>query len=305
MPGDHSVSERLSPGRRPRLQGDLALLLVAIIWGSAFVAQRIVAPYSSIFIFNGLRFLVGALFLIPFAWLTSRQTQSKSRLKIQTLPGVVVAGCLLLCGASLQQAGLRYTTAANAGFITGLYVVLIPVILALFWRQTPRPAIWIAAIMAAVGLFMLSTGGSIAFRYGDLLELAGALFWALHVIWIGRLVHRMDILHLAIGQYLVCGLISLLLGLVLEPQLSQEIAGATWAILYTGILSVGIGYTLQAAGQRVAPPADAAIILSCEAIFAALFGWLFLAEALNPTQLIGCGIMLMGMLLAQINTLHR
>jgi drug/metabolite transporter (DMT)-like permease len=305
MAGENSMSEIGSPARRTRLQADLSLLLVAIIWGSAFVAQRIVAPHSSIFIFNGLRFLLGALVLIPFAWRKGQRSTAAPGLNRQTSPSVLLAGCLLLCGASLQQAGLRYTTAANAGFITGLYVVLIPIILALFWRQAPRPAIWIAAIMAAAGLYLLSTGGSLALRIGDLLELAGALFWALHVIWIGRLVHRVDIFHLAIGQYLVCGLVSLLLGLVLEPQLSQEIGGAAWAILYTGILSVGIGYTLQAAGQRVAPPADAAIILSCEAVFAALFGWLFLAEALNPTQLIGCGIMLTGMLLAQINTLHR
>jgi len=295
----------LGQGHRQRLRADLALLLTSIIWGSAFVVQRVVAPHSSVFLFNGLRFLVGALVLAPLAWLAFRRPHPLPGLNRQTVPGVLIAGFLLLCGATLQQAGLRYTTAANAGFITGLYVVLIPILQALFWRQAPRPVIWLAALLAAAGLFLLSTGGSLRLKIGDLLELAGAMFWALHVIWIGRLVHKIELLQLAMGQFLVCGLASSLIGLIVEPELSGEVAGAVWAILYTGILSVGIGYTLQAAGQRVAPPADAALILSCEAVFAALFGWRFLGEALSLIQVTGCGIMLVGILLAQADAFHK
>ena len=295
----------LGQGHRQRLRADLALLLTAIIWGSAFVVQRVVAPQSSVFLFNGLRFLVGALVLAPLAWLAFRRSHPLPGLNQQTAPGVLIAGFLLLCGATLQQAGLRYTTAANAGFITGLYVVLIPILQALFWQQAPRPVIWLAACLAAAGLFLLSTGGSLILKIGDLLELAGAVFWALHVIWIGRLVHKMELLQLALGQFLVCGLTSSLIGLAVEPKLSGEVTGAVWAILYTGILSVGIGYTLQAAGQRVAPPADAALILSCEAVFAALFGWRFLGEALSLIQVTGCGIMLVGILLAQADAFHK
>jgi drug/metabolite transporter (DMT)-like permease len=209
----------------------------------------------------------------------------------------------MAAAAALQQAGLQYTTAGNAGFITGLYVVLIPIFLALFWRQRLRRTIWLAALLAVTGLYLLSTGGELRLNRGDLLELAGAVLWALHVIFTGRLVQRLDVLHFAVGQYLACGLASLALGLVFEAKALPALVEYSWAIAYAGLISVGLGYTLQAVGQRIAPPADAAIILSLEAVFAALAGWIFLGELLTPPQLLGCGIMLAGMLLAQAGTL--
>lgn len=304
MPEKPDQSAQVDSNRRPRLQADLALLLVAIIWGSAFVAQRAVAAKSSIFLFNGLRFLLGAIVLLPFIWISARRNSSLTGINRKTMPGVLLAGLLLLCGATFQQAGLRYTTAANAGFITGLYVVMIPILQALIWHQVPRPAIWVAALLAVLGLYLLSTGGRLALQIGDVLELVGAIFWALHVIWIGQWVGKIHFMQLALGQYLVCGLLSMLIGLILETNLSGQVSGAAWAIIYTGIFSVGIGYTLQVAGQRVAPPADTAILLSSEAIFAALFGWRILGEALDPLQLIGCGVMLVGMLLAQVDSIR-
>jgi drug/metabolite transporter (DMT)-like permease len=294
------MPEQLSIHPQPRrLQADLVLLSVAIIWGSAFVVQRIVARSSSVFLFNGLRFLLAGLVLLPFLWIGQRKRSAALRSNHPTWPGIVLAGLLLTAGAAFQQAGLRYTTAGNAGFITGLYVVLIPLILAVILKQSVRPTIWLAAFLATLGLFLLSTGGQLQFKIGDLLELAGTIFWALHVIWIGHLVSLMGGLQIAVGQYFVCGLASIGLGLLIEPAQAQGVLGAGWAILYTGIVSVGLGYTMQIYGQKVAPPADAAILLSMEAVFAALFGWLFLSEALNAIQLIGCGVMLAGMLLAQ------
>lgn len=298
---------------RQRIRADLMLLSVSVIWGSAFVAQRVVAASTSVFLFNGFRFLLGALILLPFAWWGTRRNSAKTPRKTWSalvssrtaLGGIIIAGLLIAGGATLQQAGLRFTTAGNAGFITGLYVVLIPIIQALILRQPIQPAIWLAAILAAIGLFLLSTGGQFRINLGDALELAGAAFWAIHMIWIGRMVARVPLLHLAIGQYLVCGLLSVLLGLILEAGVLPGLQDAGWAILYTGILSVGLGYTLQAAGQRVAPPSDAAIILSSEAIFAALFGWWLLNEQLSAIQLFGCGVMLSGMLLAQADSLRR
>ena len=287
------------------LQADLLLLSVAIIWGSAFVVQRMVASSSSVFLFNGLRFLLAGLILLPFVWIDRRKNLASLHPGRSTWPGVALAGLLLTAGAALQQAGLRYTTAGNAGFITGLYVVLIPLIQAIIFKRAMRPTIWIAALLATVGLFLLSTGGQLSFKGGDLLELAGAIFWALHVIWIGYLVTLMGGLQIAVGQYLVCGLASVGLSLLIEPAQAQGILGAGWAILYTGIISVGLGYTLQIYGQKVAPPADAAILLSMEAVFAALFGWLFLYEALNAIQLVGCGVMLAGMLLAQAGVITK
>jgi drug/metabolite transporter (DMT)-like permease len=217
----------------------------------------------------------------------------------RSLPGVILVGLLLFTGAALQQAGLKYTTAGNAGFITGLYVVIIPLFLALFWRQRLRWITWLGASLAVIGLFLLSTGGQLNLNRGDALELAGAVFWALHVIFTGRLVQRLDVLHFAVGQYLVCGLVSLAFGFIFEAQTLSALANYGWAIAYAGLISVGLGYTLQAVGQRVAPPADAAIILSLEAVFAALAGWIFLGEILGPVQLLGCAVMLAGMLLAQ------
>lgn len=291
----------MSSSRR-RLQADLALLLVAIIWGSAFVAQRLAAGEIGVYLFNGLRFLLAAVVLAPLAKsriLTGAAGAGLPGLNRANLPGVALAGAVMVAGAALQQAGLKTTTAGNAGFITGLYVVLIPIMMSVFWRRRPRPVIWAAALLATLGMYLLSAAGQLQINPGDGLELVGSLFWALHVIIVSAMVQRMDVIHFAAGQYLVCGLINLALAFGFEPVSLAVITANTWMILYTGLLSVGVGYTLQAIAQRVAPPADAAILLSGESVFAALSGWIILGEGLTPLQLTGCGIMLAGMLLAQ------
>ncbi len=288
---------------KKRLQADLILLLVAIVWGSAFAAQRVAAQHMGAYLFNGLRFLVGALVLLPLGLrrrsIIQQDGANSTLADSNVLPGMILAGLLLFGGTSLQQLGLSYTTAGNAGFITGLYVVLIPLILAVGWRKPPRPPVWAAAGMAAAGLFLLSTGGSFSLAIGDAFELAGAFLWAFHVLLIGWLAQRADILRLAVVQYTVCGALSLGVALTLEGSALIGLSSAWWTVVYTGVLSIGLGYTLQVVGQRVAPPADAAILLSLEAVFAALAGWLFLGERLSAVQLLGCGLMLAGMMLAQ------
>ena len=166
----------LSPSAQPeeRLRADLLLLLTAVIWGTAFVAQRTAAQSTSVFLFNGMRFLLGALVLLPLAWRNGDIT-NPAILQRRSLLGILVAGLLIFTAGTFQQMGLRYTTAGNAGFISGLYVVLIPVILAISGKQRQRPAIWIAVLLATVGLFLLSTGGQLRLKLGDSLELAGAL----------------------------------------------------------------------------------------------------------------------------------
>jgi drug/metabolite transporter (DMT)-like permease len=283
--------------RQERIKADLILLLVAIVWGSAFVAQRVAALNLGVYWFNGLRFLTGALILLPFA---RNQKDDPPGFSLRHLLGISLAGVFLFSGTSFQQAGLRFTTAGNAGFITGLYVVIIPLILALGFKRRPRRHTWVAAIMAALGLFLLSTGGQLKLNPGDALELGGALMWALHVIWIGYLVRWVGVLPLAIGQYLVCGLLSLGVALATEAINLQQLYSSGWTVAYTGVLSIGLGYTLQAVAQKIAPATDAAIILSTEAAFAALFGWLTLGESLTALQLAGCALMLGGMILAQI-----
>lgn len=284
--------------RGERIQADLLLLLVAVIWGSAFVAQRVAAQRIGVHYFNGLRFLLAAIFLLLPAW---------SRLAIwvrapdRALGGIVLAGLFLFGGTTLQQWGLRYTTAGNAGFITGLYVVFIPLILAFGWRQRLKRTTWGAAICSAIGLYLLSTEGKFIINRGDALVLVGALIWACHVILIGRLVRRIEVLPLAIGQYTVTGMLSLGMSLGFESGTSRSLGDLWWTVAYTGILSVGLGYTLQAVGQKVAPPTDAAILLSSEAVFAALSGWLILDERLSAWQLAGCTMIFVGIILAQIN----
>jgi len=284
---------------RRRLQADLTLLLVAAIWGSAFVAQRVAAQQMGAYLFNGLRFILAVLVLLPLARTNASREQGISS---RDWLAVALAGVLLFLGATLQQLGLRYTTAGNAGFITGLYVVIIPIVLAAGGRQRPRRPVWAASLLAASGLFLLSTGGRFRLAPGDALELVGACMWALHVIWIGRLVQRLPILPLAIGQNLACGLLSLGASALIENNTLPMIVSAWAPLVYTGLLSIGVGYTLQASAQRLAPPADAAIILSLEAVFAALGGWLWLDERLTALQLLGCALMLGGMLLAQIRS---
>ena len=294
-----------------RLRADLMLVLVALIWGSAFVAQRLAAGDVGVFLFNGTRFLLAAIVLAPLAWsYTFNQKIVGGEQAIEPLSRgnfrwAALAGLLLVGGAALQQAGMIYTTAGNAGFITGLYVLFIPLFLALIFRQRPRPVIWMAASLAVAGLFLLSTGGKMTVNWGDILELLGAVFWALHVIVTGRVVRRLNVLQFAVGQYVVCGMINLAIGLMLEGWRFPALLGGWWLVAYTGLLSVGLGYTLQAVAQREAPPADAAIILSMEAAVAAAAGWIFLSEVLAPVQILGCVVMMAGMLLVQLDGLRE
>jgi drug/metabolite transporter (DMT)-like permease len=284
-----------------RLRADLILLLVAVIWGSAFVAQRIAAMHMDIYLYNGTRFLIGALVLLPFARYGGQTSSPPARTTYQTWWGIALAGGLLFGGAAFQGLGLRYTSAANAGFITGLYVVLVPLLLAIGWRQIPGQRVVIAACLAATGLLLLSTGGSFRLAPGDGMEFIGAILWALHVILIGFLVKQTQVLHIAIGQYLVCAALSLGVAFSqVTPDSWERFASVWWTVIYTGVFSIGIGYTLQVVGQRDAPPADASILLSMEAVFAALFGWLLLDERLLPVQLVGCLLMILAMVLAQV-----
>jgi drug/metabolite transporter (DMT)-like permease len=307
QPGFNSDRVRKMMYKR-RVWADLALLLVAFIWGVSFVIQRLAAAEMQAYVFNGVRFLLGALVILPLALIRARGGPGTEEpgwkitgfIPRRYLPGVVLAGLLLASGSAFQQVGLIYTTASNAGFITGLYVVLVPIFLSFGGRRrVPRLTIWIAAFLSAVGLYFLSTGGLLQFNRGDLLVMLSAAFWACHVILIDWMVQRVELMQFAAGQYIVCGLVSLCLGLYLDPEALKPVVSNWWLLAYMGIISVGVGYTLQAAGQRVAPPADTAIILSMEAVFAALGGWLFLGERLAPLQILGCGIILLGMLLAQ------
>jgi drug/metabolite transporter (DMT)-like permease len=277
-----------------RWKSDLLLLFVAAIWGSGFVAQRLAAASLGTFYFNAGRFLLAAVLLLPL-------TRLKWRGERRLIPWMMLAGCLLFAAAGLQQAGLKTTSIGNASFITGLYVVLVPVFVFFIWR---RKISWIslaATLIAAFGVGLLSLQGEFRLAPGDLLELFGALLWALHVILVGRLADQgIDFVWFAVVQFSVCGLLSLLLAVGLDPQGAAAFSVTWQAVLYSALVPIGLGFTLQAVGQKGAPAVDAAIILSMEAVFGTLFGYLFLNELLSPRQLVGCVLILAAMLITQL-----
>lgn len=270
------------------------------------MAQRVAATSINIYLFNAARYLIGGVILIPLFWWRKSQNQQRLQISWQNWLGIFLAGVLLFTGATLQQIGMQTTKAANAGFITGMYVILVPLLLALLWRQPPGRNVWLAAIIASIGLILLSTGGSVSFVIGDVYELGGAFLWAFHLILISLLVSRAPVIAISIIQNLVCAGLS---GLVFVFQGEwHSLAGldeAWWTILYTGVVSIGIGYTLQIVGQRHAPASHAAIILSSEAVFAAFFGWILLGETLTLIQILGCLLIIAGILLSQIRWLHQ
>ena len=292
--------------REGTIKADFLLLLTAMIWGFAFVAQRVGMDYIGPFTYNSIRFAIGSLSLLPLIiLLQKRQPAASSEQKPQStkktiLFGGILAGGTLFIGASLQQAGMVYTTAGKAGFITGLYVVIVP-LLGLFWRQRPRIGTWMGAILAAIGLYFLSINEEFSISLGDLLVLLSAFFWAAHVLLIGWLAPRTNSLKLASAQFAICALLSFLTALAIETITIASIWQAIIPILYGGIGSVGIAYTLQVIAQRDAHPAHSAIILSLEGLFAAIGGWLLLGELLSMRSLLGCALMLAGMLFSELS----
>ncbi|HWP98235.1 MAG TPA: DMT family transporter [Syntrophomonadaceae bacterium] len=285
------------------IKSNLLLLLAAAIWGFAFVAQRVGMEHVGPFTFNGVRFLLGSLSLIPLIFYFRDETQSpRMGVKNAALPGLL-AGTVLFIGASLQQIGLVYTTAGKAAFVTCLYIVLVPVI-GIFLRQSVDRGTWLGCMLAVVGLYFLCIKESSAIQFGDMLELIGALFWSFHILIIGHFSRKVDVLKLSCFQFLTCSILSLIVATITETIVINNLLAAAVPILYGGFCSVGIAYTLQVVGQKHAPPAHAAIILSMETVFAVIGGFLLLGEKLVGQEIIGCALMLSGMLVSQLHNLR-
>ena len=280
-------------------QADLLLLLVALIWGFGFVAQRVGMDHLGPYTFNGIRFLLGGLCLLPLALGRSSAPMVPKAQRVPLIRAGLLAGGVLFVAATLQQVGIQYTTAGKAGFITGLYVVLVPMI-GLLLRERTNGGTWIGAVVAVVGLYLLSVTENFRIESGDLLVLIGAVFWAGHVLALSYFSPRTVPVRLAMIQFFVCGVLSLLAGAYLETITLTAIVEAAVPIFYGGVCSVGAGYTLQVVVQRKAHPSHAAILLSLESPFAALGGWLLLDEMLLGRALLGCLLMLAGMLVSQL-----
>lgn len=281
---------------------DFFLLLAALIWGFAFVAQRIGSQYIGAFAFNGIRFALGGLSILPVLLLSTRKNlaveDKKKHFKSAVIFGLL-AGTALFLGCGLQQIGIAETTAGKAAFITGLYIVLVP-IAGIFMRHTSGIKVWISAGIAFIGLYLLSIQEGFAISRGDLFELIGAFVWTAHILLIDRFAKKVDAIYLSFFQFITCAILSMITALIFESLRIEQIVQAAIPILYGGIFSVGVAYTLQVVGQKHARPSHAALILSLEAAFASIGGMLLLNEQLNLREAVGCVLMFAGMLFSQI-----
>ncbi len=306
-----------------RYKSEALLLLTACIWGFAFVAQRKGMDHIGPYTYNGIRFAIGSLSLIPLI-LHLDKVNNRKKLEgnyLQTIIFSCIAGVILFLGASFQQVGLLYTEAGKAGFITGLYVVIVPFIALVFGRKIDAKVLT-GAVIAVFGLYFLSITGesNIAgdeifelirsgninsenikkfVNYGDLLVLICAFFFALHVVLIGWLSNKADPLKISALQFAICSILSMGYALHTETIEMAGIINAAVPILYGGLFSVGVAYTLQVVAQKGADPSKAAIILSLESVFAVIGGIIFLGEYIGGRGFFGCGLMLLGILLAQ------
>ncbi len=284
------------------MKSRLALLLAAIIWGFGFVAQRQGMEYIAPFPFNAARFALGGLALLPVVVALRGSALALGRGAARRTLGLggATTGVVLFVAASLQQIGIVHTTAGKAGFITGLYVIIVP-ILGLLLGQRTGLVTWAGAVSAVIGLYLLTVTETLSVAPGDLIVLVGAFFWAVHLLLVDKFSSRIGALRLALIQFAVCAALSWVAAMLYETIQSEAIVRAASPILYTGVLSVSIAYTFQVVGQRATPPTPSAIILSLETVFAVLGGWLVLGETLSPRGILGCVLMFVGMILSQFD----
>jgi len=286
------------------MQANLLMLFAAAIWGFAFVAQRVGMETMGPHWFNSLRFFIGCVALIPVVlWIDSKRDKTSDETpQVPTktlLLGGLAAGVLLFIGATFQQVGLQYTTAGKAGFITGMYIFFVPLI-GLFFRMKTGLGTWVGAVIALWGLYLLSINEDFTLSKGDTLQLICAVAFAGHVLMIGYLATRMDTVKLSLIQFFVAGVLAMGLALCFEQLSWAMITSTAVPLLFAGVMSTGIAYTLQTVAQQHAHPSHAAIILSSEGVFAVLGGFLLLNEVLPAKGLLGCGLILVGMLLSQL-----
>lgn len=281
-----------------KFKSDFILIFVAVIWGLAFVAQRIGMDYIGPFTFNGIRFALGSLSLLPIIFLTRSKTSAGNNDEL--IKSGIISGIFLFCGISFQQVGLVYTTAGKAGFITGLYVIIVPFLALFFKQETPSSGTWIGAVLASIGMYFLSVTQGLDMNHGDLLIFFSAICFAFHLIIIGKFSNRFNAVQLSLVQCVVCTVLSLLVAAVFETFILSNILSASIPLIYGGVLSVGVAYSLQIYGQKNSVASHAAIILSLESVVAAIGGWIILNEIFSGRAIFGCTLMLAGILISQL-----
>lgn len=282
-----------------RIQANLLLLLSGAIWGAGFVAQSTAMEEVDPLWFTAMKFGLAALVVAPLAFFETRKASAP--VPKASIRNFMLIGLMLFLGAITQQWGLLTTTVTNSGFLTGLYVVFVPLLTVVFLRRRPHWIIWPAAAMALLGIFLLSGGSLAGLNDGDMLTILSAVFWAIQMMLVGIFAGSSGRpMMLSLVQFAVCSVISAALALFLEPLSLAAINNALPEILYAGILSSGVAFTCQVVGQRYTTAPQAAIFLSSEALFAALFGMLLLGETITPIGYVGCGIIFAAMLLVEL-----
>lgn len=295
------------------VRNSLLLLLTATIWGVAFVAQSVSMDYIGGFTFNAVRNLIGALTLLPVIWGLGKTKAPEEKKRIQAssdrktlITGGICCGILLCFASNFQQFGIKYTSVGKAGFITACYIVIVPII-GIFLKKKCSPFIWIAVILSLCGLYLLclTPGEGFAIGKGELLVLICAFLFSLHILTIDHFSPLVDGVKMSCIQFLTGGILGAVFMLLFENPSLAMILSAAGPILYTGIMSTGVGYTLQIVGQKGLNPTVAALILSLESVFSALSGYAFLHQVLTTRELIGCVLMFIAIVLAQLPDIRR
>lgn len=284
-------------------RGELLLFLTSFIWGFAFIAQKLGSEYIPPFTFNFLRNLTAGLFLLIYAFVRKNKTREKmnSITKTATIRGGITTGLVMAIAVSFQQTGVYFTTSGKAGFITSLYVVIVPII-AIFMGKKVSKKTAVAIILALIGLYLLTVKVEDGFSInkGDILIFIGSLFFAFHILFIDHYSVKSDSVKMSMLQFFVASLVSLFLMILFEKPELDLVIKEIFAILYMGVFSSGLGYTLQIVAQKDTDPTISSLILSLEAVFAALFGFIFLKEVPNERELIGGILMFFAIILAQL-----
>ena len=277
------------------------LLLTSLIWGTAFVAQSVGMDFLEPFTFNGVRSFIGGVTLLPCIWLLEKMNGKPEvdGTRKDLIQGGIACGLLLFAASSLQQMGIQYTTAGKAGFITAFYIVFVPV-LGIFLKKAAGWKVWMSVFLALIGLYFLCIKEGFSIGKGDIMIFACALVFAVHILVIDYYSPKVDGVKMSCIQFFVCGIASLPFMFLTETPQIGNILDARMPILYAGVMSCGVAYTLQILGQKNANPAIASLLLSMESCFSVLSGWIILGETLSAREGIGCVLMFVAIILAQL-----
>ena len=286
-----------------KMQGNIMLLITAMIWGSAFVAQSKGMEFIGPFTFNVVRNFVGGIVLLPVVAIFSKNSglsiEEKKLLDKNTLIGGICCGVVLFIASSFQQYGLVHTTAGKAGFITALYIIIVPLLGMFMGKKVPK-IVWGCVALAICGFWLLCIKEGFTVGLGDFMVLICALFYSLHIITIDKFGPKANCVKMSCIQFWVAGIISIIPMVLLEEPEMGAIMDAKWTILYAGVLSSGVAYTLQIIAQKYTEPTVATLLMSLESVFAALSGWIILHEVMMPKEFIGCILVFIAVILAQI-----